>query len=169
MYPWRDEVETALNTSYSRPSWCTAVPSVPTTAPCARVWITRDENLSRGIYHLRGDAFRLTECVSPPLLLALSFTRLLLARTQFKFEAVNGLRRKELGSTESFDDQGTSRSRLRSRLMQHRWRKRFGEPEMKLLRRFENAILESPFFFFLSHHSGVIWFGCKEIEWRFLR
>lgn len=104
MYPWRDEVETALNTSYSRPSWCTAVP----TAPCARVWITRDENLSRGIYHLRGDAFRLTECVSPPLLLALSFTRLLLARTQFKFEAVNGLRREELGSTESMTKEQAS-------------------------------------------------------------
>lgn len=147
MYPWRDEVETALNMSYSRPSWCTAVPSVPTTAPCARVWITRDENLSRGIYHLRGDAFRLTECVSPPLLLALSFTRLLLARTQFKFEAVNGLRRKELGSTESFDDQGTSRSRLRSRLMQHRWRRRFGEPEMKLLFRERDSRI-SVFFFF---------------------
>lgn len=120
--PWRDEVETALNTSYSRPSWCTASHRY-NNRPLVRVWIIRDENLSRDIYHLRGDAFQLTE-LSPPLLS--SRTHLLPARTQFvrsrsreriteRGIRVNGIVRFSMARNKH-------RSRLRSRLIQHRWR-----------------------------------------------
>lgn len=120
--PWRDEVETALNTSYSRPSWCTASHRY-NNRPLVRVWIIRDENLSRDIYHLRGDAFQLTE-LSPPLLS--SRTHLLPARTQFvrsrsreriteRGIRVNGVVRFSMARNKH-------RSRLRSRLIQHRWR-----------------------------------------------